>query len=375
MIEGKPNVFIVCSGVDHINRGYESFTRECFDELKESAYFNLYLLKGGGKSKNKELKISCIKRNSKVAGFVSKILKIEKYLLEQVTFLIGMLPSLIRYKPDIIYYSDFALGTFLWHMRRFIKFKYKLLFSNGAPNGPPFKTEDHVQQLLQMYVEEAYAGGTTLDKQTMLPYAINVDKELIAQNAQNKQALLNELSIAEGKKIIICVGAVNSHHKRIDYLIDEFAAMDNENYFLIVLGQIDDLSEPILQQAKQKLPRNNYLIKQTSSKKVMSYLSIADYFILPSLKEGLPRVLPEAMSAGLLPIVHDYNVTRETLGAYGVYTDLTKRRVLKNAIDEVDKRAVAKEELTKYALENYSWQSLAVKYEQMLCKVLNINIK
>src|SRR5471030_1017006 len=129
----KPNVFIICTGVGHINRGYESFTRECFDKLKASSKFQLFLLKGGGKSIQKEFKIPCVKRNSAFARFLSRITKKERYWIEQFTFLFGMLPSLIKYEPSVIYYSDFILGTFLFHLRRFFKFKYKLLFSNGAP--------------------------------------------------------------------------------------------------------------------------------------------------------------------------------------------------------------------------------------------------
>jgi 1,2-diacylglycerol 3-alpha-glucosyltransferase len=366
MVDNKPNVFIICTGVGHINRGYESFTLECFDVLKTSSNFELFLLKGGGKTTQKELKIPCIKRSTKLASFLNKVSGKQKYWIEQVTFLIGMLPKLFKYKPAVIYYSDFILGTFLFHLRRFFKFKYKLLFSNGAPNGPPYKTEDHIQQLLPMYIKQAQTAGTSLDKQTLLPYAIKINLEVINSNIKNKPALLKQLLLPANKKIIICVGAVNSHHKRIDYLINEFAMMDNEDYFLIVLGQIDELSEPILQLANSKLLNNNYLIKQVNSSQVMSYLCVADYFILPSLKEGLPRVLPEAMSAGLLPIVHDYVVTRETLNDYGVFKDMTMKGILQEALDEVNQRNIGKEELINYALTHYSWQNLAARYEEMI---------
>ena len=364
----KPNVFIICTGVGHINRGYESFTIECFNELKKSSDFDLFLLKGGGKSNGRELKIPCIKRNTKLAFSISKATGKERYWIEQFTFLIGMLPQLFKYKPAVIYYSDFILGTFLFHLRRFFNFKYKLLFSNGAPNGPPYKTEDHIQQLLPMYIRQAEIAGTLPDKQTLLPYAISIDKEIIDDTIKNKQTLLGQLSLPVNKKIIICVGAVNHHHKRIDYLVDEFALMNNEDYFLIVLGQIDELSQPILQQAKQKLTSNNYLIKQVNSEDVLSYLCVADYFILPSLNEGLPRVLPEAMSAGLLPIVHDYEVTRETLGNYGVFKNLKENGTLKKAIEEVDQRNLSKMELTNFAFEHYSWQYLGRQYENMISK-------
>lgn len=364
----KPNVFIVCTGVGHINRGYESFTIECFNELKASKNFELYLLKGGGKSFQKEQKIPCIKRNTRLASILGKISGKEIYWIEQFTFLIGMLPALFKYKPAVIYYSDFILGTFLWHLRKMLNLKFKLLFSNGAPNGPPFNTEDHIQQLLPMYMRQAHEAGVPLSKQTLLPYAITVNLKTINENINNRRALLQTLSLPADKKIIICVGAVNSHHKRIDYLIDEFAMMDNKDYFLVVLGQIDELSKPILQQAKDKLLNNNYLIIQVMSNAVIQYLCVADYFILPSLNEGLPRVIPEAMSAGLLPILHDYTVTRETAMDYAVFRNMKETGILQSAIDEVNKKNIAREELTSYAIKNYSWQNLSVKYEQMIIK-------
>ena len=143
----KPLVFLVCTGLGHVNRGYESFARECFEQLVQNDSFSLLLLKGGGKANNNEKVIWNIPRNSKISLWIHKIVRNNAYILEQGTFFIGMLAALFKFKPDVIYYSDFQLGTYLWHLRKFLRFKYKLLFSNGAPNGPPFTRMDHVQQL------------------------------------------------------------------------------------------------------------------------------------------------------------------------------------------------------------------------------------
>ena len=164
----KQKIFIVCTGVGHINRGYESFTVECFNALRDNTQFDLFLLKGGGKSDGLEIKIPCVKRGGRLNGLIFDITKKEKYWVEQLTFFFGMIPSIIKHKPKVIYYSDFILGTFLWHLRRFFKFKYKLLFSNGAPNGPPFTSMDHVQQLLPVYANLAIEQGVSPSMQTLL---------------------------------------------------------------------------------------------------------------------------------------------------------------------------------------------------------------
>ena len=365
----RKKVFIVCTGVGHINRGYESFTIECFESLKQSDNFELFLLKGGGKSERHQIKIPCIKRNSKAANGLSKLLKKEKYWIEEFTFLLGMIPTLIKHKPSVIYYSDFILGTFLWHFRRFAKFKYKLLFSNGAPNGPPFKTEDHVQQLIPKYLNEAIINGENRDKQTLLPYGFNIKKNYRFVNDSQKKMLQKKYFLPENKKIIISVGAINSYHKRMDYVINEFSHLNNEEYYLLLLGQIDDKSFSIIELAKKTLIKNSYSIKQVSPDEVSVYLSLSDYFILGSLSEGFGRVLIEALRFGLLPIVHDYDVVHQVLGNYGIYANLTKQGILENLIKVVDNSSLKKNDLLNFAYENYSWEKLAPQYETMISKL------
>ena len=47
-LPGRLRVFLVCPGVGHVNRGYETFTRECFEALKADDRFDLFLFKGAG---------------------------------------------------------------------------------------------------------------------------------------------------------------------------------------------------------------------------------------------------------------------------------------------------------------------------------------
>lgn len=362
-----PVVLLVSTGLGSIYRGYESFTAECFESLKNNTSFQLILLKGAGNKKPSELVIGNFKRNGKITYLLSKVIKKEPYWIEQFSFAIAMLPAIIRLRPAVIYYSDFVLGTFLWHGRNWLKFKYKLLFSNGAPNGPPFTRMDHIQQLLPIYLEQACAAGTPVEKQTLLPYAIQIEPiDNLLALLQKKDVIRHSLQLPINKKIIVSVGAINSQHKRMDYVIKEFAALPQDDYFLILLGQIDELSAPVIELANKYVSANNFLIKQVAKEEIPSFLLASDYFILASLNEGLPRVLPEALAAGLLPIVHDYTVTRQTLGHYGVYRNLQQNGQLTNAILEVDNRTTTKKELIEFAMKTYSWDALRDRYINML---------
>src|SRR6516162_8156740 len=173
--EKRPIVFIVCTGLGRINRGYESFTRECFDVLKDTDKFDLYLIKGGGKKTNKEIVLFNLHRNGVAARIVSKLIKKNPYVIEQWSFCAFLIPLIIKKNPSVIYYSDFATGSLLWHIRRFLKFKSRLLLANGAPIGPPFKTEDHVQQLLPVYYSIGIKSDGIASKYTLLPYGFNIN--------------------------------------------------------------------------------------------------------------------------------------------------------------------------------------------------------
>ncbi|MGI4729150.1 MAG: glycosyltransferase [Janthinobacterium lividum] len=365
-IETKtPIVFLPCSGVGHINRGYESFTIQCFENLKDSKEFQLILLKSAGATSINELNISCIKRDSKLADRIFKILKLKPYWTEQISFCLSMLPVILKYKPALIYYSDTPFGKILWNFRKYLGFKYKLLLCNGAPKLAPFHVEDHIQQLLKSSIDKALAKGTSLKKQTLLPLGLNINTKPDFL-AINKVALKAKLGLPANKKIIISVGAVSQFQKRMDYVVKEFSHLDRSEYFLIILGNISYDSKPVLDLATTLLQPNSYIIKQVKSNEVGDYLSIADYFTLASFSEGFGLVLIEALQAGLVPIVHDYDVVHEVLQQYGVFGDLSKENALLDLIKKVDQLNYTKNELWEYAYQNYSWNVLKKKYIKMI---------
>jgi 1,2-diacylglycerol 3-alpha-glucosyltransferase len=368
MSNKKPNVFIVCTGVGHINRGYESFTKEFFTALEHNDQFNLFMLKGAGETKGNEIKINCAIRNSKTAATLSRITGKEGYWVEQATFLFSMLPYIIRYKPVVIYYSDFILGTFLWHLQSYFKFKYKLLFSNGAPNGPPFSTMHHVQQLLPVYLESATKAGADPDKQTLLPYGFDIDIKERLESIKRKNEIREQLGIKKDQKIILSVGAINKSFKRMDYTINEAANLP-EDYFLIILGQVEDETPELLELAAQKLP-GRHIITNVPSEKVKDYYIAADYFVLSSLNEGFGRVLIEALSYGLPCFVNDYINAKQVLGEYGIYTDMKQPGALTKTI--LNQTAdLDREMIIKSLYETYSWDKLKSKYADMIIKVSN----
>jgi len=322
--------------------------------------------------RNKEITLRNIPRSSYLARLFGKILGKEPYFIEQFTFFLSLIPYIYKKRPGIIYYSDFNLGTFLWHLRRFTNFKYKLLFSNGAPNGPPFSRMDHVQHLTPFHYNMALNAGEPPSKHSLVPYGIYVRNHLDTLSKDEREALCRKLNLPIEKPLILSVGTINKTHKRMDYLISEVSNLSKPLPYLLILGQHDVESSEIIHKGNQQLGAENFQVETVYPQQISDYYSIADLFVLPSLHEGFGRVLLEAMSYGLPCLVHDYEITRYVLSDNEYFNDFTKTGALSNLITQVisdtddEGKRVARH---RFIYERFSWEVLIPEYIDMFQKV------
>ena len=106
------NVWLVCTGVGIMNRGIESFFRECFDGLHPHAAANnvrLRLIKGSGPETQDEHRAWCLPRTSKLATFLGKITHRNGYVIEQISSIWPIEQFIRQERPDVILYSDINL--------------------------------------------------------------------------------------------------------------------------------------------------------------------------------------------------------------------------------------------------------------------------
>lgn len=363
-------IFIVCSGLDRIKRGFESFTQEFFETLSQDIYLNIILFKGSGQSKDKEITLLNLSRHSLLAVKLGQITRRGAYYIEQVSFTLSLLQHIYQQQPDVIYFSDGTVGNVLWHWRRLTEQSYKLLFSNGAPFFPPFLPYcDHIQQVVPSHFQTALDRGVPAAKQSLVPYGIKVSAELKILSTPERDALRRRLGLPERRQIILSVGAINTTHKRMDYLIRETATLPEPRPYLLLLGQQDSQSPEIHQLGSQLLGTDSFQIKTVVSHQVVDYYRVADVFVLASLNEGFGRVFLEAMSYGLPCLAHDYEVARFVLGKEGYFANFELTGSLASLISQVlvESNDESKRHLRYRTVYNrFSWDKLRPSYVEMI---------
>ncbi|HAJ60319.1 MAG TPA: glycosyl transferase [Cyanobacteria bacterium UBA8543] len=382
-------VFMPCSGLGNVKRGFESFTQECFETILQEKSFDVTLFKGGGDSLSREIALWNLPRESWMAIQLGKLLaRITKkgeepgkvigkekkeansaYFVEQLTFFFSFLPYVNRSKPDVIYFSDVNLGSMLWYWRNLTKQPYKLLFCNGGPLPPPFPRWDYVHQVAPIYFQLALSAGEPVEKLILVPYGISMSPQLHLVPVSERETLRRRLGLPKERPLLLSVAAINKSHKRMDYVIREVASLPEPRPYLLLVGQQDFESPEILQLGNKLLGAAHFQIRTVAQNEVAKYYTIADAFVLGSLTEGLPRVLLEAMSYGLPCLVHDYEIARFVVGEEGYFGNFELTGSLASLIPKAlaEGYEVSKRDLRyRSAYDRFSWEKLRSCYVEMI---------
>ncbi len=128
---------------------------------------------------------------------------------------------------------------------------------------------------------------------------VGIDTKKYTVNENAKETKRREIGIPEDAIILLSVGELTKrkNHERI---INTFAKINNRNVHYIVVGK-GKLKDYLIQKAKELNVLDRFHLLDYREDIVDLY-SMADIFCFPSLMEGLPVSLMEAMAVGL-PVV------------------------------------------------------------------------
>src|SRR5215218_9899680 len=167
-------VFLPCTGLGRQRRGFETFTLECADALRADPRIALTVFAGGDVPGIPARVRWNLPRDGTLAALVGRLVRRDRYFVEQATFFLSLLPALVLGRPDVVYFADLNLGNLCWHWRRLSGQRFKLLYYNGGLTTKPFTRSDFVQQLTPAGLEDAVARGEDPAHQAVLAHGVQV---------------------------------------------------------------------------------------------------------------------------------------------------------------------------------------------------------
>ena len=367
----RPRVLLVCSGLDHARRGFESFARECFEVLRDDPGVDIELVKGSGPPGPGERSIPSMRRNHPVVQALSRLSGARAYRIEALTFAFSVQPVVARRQPDVIYLSEWDTARALARLRSLTRQHFKLLLCNGTLVAEGFEHLDRVQDLTPAAHEYVLERGADPARHTVLPLGVHIEREFVRSTAAERLALRQRLGLPEDRTIVLSVAALNRQVKRLDYLIEEVAALPQPRPFVLMVGEGDADTPTLRSLTHQRLGEDGFDIRTVRPVEVPDLYRASDVFVLASLVESQGRALIEAAANGIPCVAHDYPITRYALADYGIFGDFTRSGSLTGLLRE---HAAANPEIIhglaraarRHVYERFSWERLRPRYVELL---------
>lgn len=309
-------------------------------------------------------------RGAAPARALGRLFKREPFRFEQLAFALSLQPVLLARRPDVVYFSEWHTGVGLAWSRRVNRLTFRMVLCNGTMMSENFGHLEHVQQLTPAALDTVLERGADPKRQSMLPLGFALSPKLSLPSGAEREALRERLGLPRRRRIVFSSAALNRHHKRLDYLIEEVSRVPDERRpFVLLAGQPEAETPGVRALAEELLGPGNYSMRTVPQAEVADLCRASDDFILASLGEGLPRALIEAMGYGLSCLTHDYAVTRFALGKHGRFADFSRQGGLAGLLlQDGDVDGEGPHARHRFSYDNFSWDSLRPRYVEMLQK-------
>ena len=220
------------------------------------------------------------------------------------------------------------------------------------------------------------------DKKYLVSIGVDPGKIAIVPNAIDHEYLdivsqNNDIRKDHDEKILLYVGVLIKR-KGVDYLIRSLPEIKRNNrIFCIIVGK-GDYGENLKTLAKKLDLMDNISFKgSVKTEELYYYYSMSDIFILPSVSEGLPTTILEAMYFGLPVITTDIPGIRDHFSDSAILVPPKNEKVLANAINRLLNDDSLRESLGRrvkeLVKEKYSWDKVSNTYINIYNEVLKNN--
>ena len=209
-----------------------------------------------------------------------------------------------------------------------------------------------------------------IDKRKVVNISSAVDENFKPKklSSEEKSALFKKFNITK-KTILYAPGGFDAR-KNFENLIEAYSALPKsikEDYQLVILGKIDEGERArLLNFAKSKGVKKEGLIftGYLLDDELVSFYSLCDLFVFPSIHEGFGLPVLEAMSCGAVVIGSDTTSIPEVIGCEDALFDPFDVKSITAKIKEAIQNTQLREKLLKHnkmQIEKFSWDISAKK--------------
>jgi glycosyltransferase involved in cell wall biosynthesis len=228
---------------------------------------------------------------------------------------------------------------------------------------------DQVITVCKFNAEKLLSLGISSNKLYIIPngYDEGLFKPISRSKAREK------LGLPLNKKILLSIGNLVDA-KGHTYLISAMSLVlrKRKDVLLIIVGS-GSLKE-LLQSMAKKYGLGDYVMFAGGKKheEIPIWMNASDIFILPSLQEGFPTVVPEAMACGKPIVATNVGGVPEAIthNDLGILVNPGDSEGLASAMLEALERKWNPEIILKHA-EKYSWRNLAEQIVSIYQKALS----
>lgn len=181
----------------------------------------------------------------------------------------------------------------------------------------------------------------------------------------------NELCLPINRTIGVCIARLSSE-KNLNYLINAISLLQNRAPLIYIVG-----SGPLRKSLESLCDSLNVMdyvkfVGPVPHSEIYKWLNSADFFCLPSQREGCPVVIHEALACGLPVVATNVGAIPDIVckEEYGVLCSHSNAKSLCNTILEAMHKPWDKTKISLYG-RNFTWEKVALQTIEVFKEVLS----
>lgn len=242
--------------------------------------------------------------------------------------------------------------------------KKKAVFISSVEGvvGEQIPKEDSIAREKYLMMNDIFSISSCIQESVKKYWGINTEILYLGVNSLNKK-----IQPKKSVKKIIWIGSVIDR-KRPEYLVECAEKFPKLEFIMIGDG---DAQIKIRNMIQEKRIKNIQLLGRISNEEVYEKLSSCDLLLMTSDKEGLPKVIGEAMISGVPAIYinecYDVDYIQDGVNGYAV----PNLEVMIERINTLTNNPQRYQQMSINALQTiqeYTWKNLIKKYEDYFTK-------